>query len=276
MWPQEVVVVKRRTEDRQTAERVAEDAGRHEQVGEQDEVAQRRGRLESALSAGNASARLRAALQAGTAPEPGDAEVLVRRCGVEPDFFVRDMLTWSLTRHPAEAVLPLLLAELGSAVAQARSQALHTLSKIGDPQAWPALTAALLTDADDEVARAAWRTAVALAPAAERPQLAWVLAGQLGRGDQDVQRSLSRALVELGGAAEAAVRRAAETGAVHGSAGVVPQAQDRDRVRTHALATEALRRDPELDFAAAVEEAKRVSVMGVRTSAAGMEDGDPE
>lgn len=42
-----------------------------------------------------------------------------------------------------------LSAELRSERAQARSQALHTFSKIKDPRTWPAITRSLLRDADD-------------------------------------------------------------------------------------------------------------------------------
>ena len=78
-------------------------------------------RLREALAAMDPSRRLRAALDAGTRPRPEDAAVLVERCAREPDFFVRDMLTWALTRHPASRTVPLLVAELASPVPQARS-----------------------------------------------------------------------------------------------------------------------------------------------------------
>jgi hypothetical protein len=58
------------------------------------------------------------------------------------------MLTWALTRFPSEITVPRLLAELLSERAQARSQALHTLSKIKDAGAWPAITGSLLRDPD--------------------------------------------------------------------------------------------------------------------------------
>ena len=99
------------------------------------------------------SVRLRAALAVGTTPDPRFVDKLIERCAIEPEFYVREMLTWALTRHPASMTVPKLIDELRSERAQARSQALHTLSKIGDRQAWPAITRALLTDADDEVAR---------------------------------------------------------------------------------------------------------------------------
>src|SRR4051812_35403299 len=150
-----------------------------------------------ALAHSSSSVRLRAALAVGTAPDPGSVGTLVERCAVEPDFYVRDMLTWALTRHPASSTVPRLIDELRSERAQARSQALHTLSKIGDRRAWPAITLALLSDPDDEVARSAWRTAVVLVPEGEEPELAAVLATQLGRGDRETRLSLSRALIAL-------------------------------------------------------------------------------
>jgi hypothetical protein len=55
--------------------------------------------------------------------------VLVERCAVEPDFFVRDMPSWVLTRLPPEITLPRIRHELDSERPQARSQALHTLAE---------------------------------------------------------------------------------------------------------------------------------------------------
>src|SRR5689334_23730401 len=111
--------------------------------------------LIAALAADDESTRLKAALAIGSNPEAGLLDTLVVRCAIEPDFYVRDMLTWALTRFPSEITVPRLLAELHSERGQARSQALHTLSKIRDAAAWPAITRSLMRDADDEVARSA-------------------------------------------------------------------------------------------------------------------------
>lgn len=201
-----------------------------------------------ALEHPRASVRLRAALAAGTRPDPGDVEKLIERCATEPDFFVRDMLTWALTRHPAPVVVPRLVEELDSPSAQARSQALHTLSKIGDRGAWRALTRSLLSDADGEVARSAWRAAVVLVPDGERGELAAVLATQLGRGDRQLQLSLSRALIALGDVVPPVLAAAATS---------------RDPgVRAHALATERLWHDPEMGFELAIDEARRLVALG--------------
>ncbi|MBD8506704.1 HEAT repeat domain-containing protein [Hoyosella sp. G463] len=202
-------------------------------------------RLIDALSDARSSTRLRAALMAGTHPGARLVAPLVARCAIEPDFFVRDMLTWALVRQPAETTVPRLLAELGSATAQARGQALHTLSKIGDPIVWPAIPP-LLDDADDEVARSAWRAAVALVPPGHEAALAARLAAHLGRGDNETRLSLSRALIVLGDTVPSLL--SAATG-------------DADpAVRAHAIATEQLLLDPGSEFATAVEHAQRIAL----------------
>src|SRR5699024_5104088 len=131
---------------------------------------------------------------------------------------------------------------------QARSQALHTLSKIGDPGAWPAITPDLLHDDDDEVARAAWRAAVALVPAGSQEALARDLVKELGRGARQVQLSLSRALLALGQRAEPVIVAATTYG---------PRP-----ARLHALATRILLDDPEESFEAAMYEADRALELG--------------
>src|SRR5690606_3854090 len=136
---------------------------------------------------------------------------LMERCGVEPDFFVRDMLTWALTRHDRSAVVPRLTAVLDDPdqPEQAHAQALHTVSKIGAPEVWPSITRDMLTSENDDVATAAWRAAVEVVPETERPELAEVLAGQFGRGGRERRRSLSRVLVALGSAGVDAAEKAA-------------------------------------------------------------------
>lgn len=201
-----------------------------------------------ALAAHDASTRLRAAMAVGSTADPDLLDALVSRCAVEPDFYVRDMLTWALTRLPHRDVLARLRPELASARPRARSQALHTLSKIGAPETWEWVAADLLTDDDDEVARSAWRAAVVVVPSSARASLAGSLAGQLGRGDRDLQLSLSRALITLG---EEIVP------VMDAAAGHTDPA-----VATHARATMALMDDPELGFDAAIHEARRVAALG--------------
>ncbi len=203
--------------------------------------------LVAALESSEVSVRLAAALRAGSRPQVGDVGVLVERCGVEPDFFVRDMLTWALIRNDPGVVVRRLLAELASPSPQARSQALHTLSKVGDPATWPQISSDLLFDADDDVARAAWRTAVTLVPEASRRRLAEDLATQFGRGGREVRLSLSRALAMLGDAAMPVLQRAG--------------ASADEAVRSHALATLRLIANPDAEFDDAVEQAKRTRTL---------------
>ncbi|MFD5193887.1 HEAT repeat domain-containing protein [Streptomyces sp. NPDC058357] len=205
-------------------------------------------RVLQGLEHGSSSVRLQAALAAGTTPDTQFIDRLIERCAIEPEFHVREMLTWALTRHPSSTAVPYLVDELRSERAQARSQALHTLSKIGERQAWPAITRAHLTDADDEVARSAWRAAVVLVPEGEEPELAGALATQLGRGGRETRLSLSRALVALGEVAMPTLRAAMT---------------DHDPgVRQHAIATERLLRNPDAGFEWAIEEAKRIVAVG--------------
>ena len=198
-----------------------------------------------ALAADDSSTRLRAVLTIGSNPQLDLAAALVARCAIEPDFSVRDMLTWALTRFPSEIAVPLLLAELSSERAQARSQALHTLSKMKDADTWPAITQSMLRDANDGVAQSAWRAAVVLVPDGQKADLAEELATQFGRGAREVQLSLSRALVSLGEA-------------------VVQPVLDRaiaceDPVRqAHAAATERLLRDPEAGLQFGIDQVKRI------------------
>ena len=209
-------------------------------------------RLAAALRAPDASARLQAALTAGTRPHPALVEGLIHRCRVEPDLNVREMLTWALIRHDPELTIPPLVAELASPVPQARSQALHTLSKIGDRRALPAIGRELLRDPDEHVARTAWRTASGLIDADRDPTgagfLLRELASQLGRGPAEMQHSLTRAFVTVGRLAQPVVERSR-------------QAAD-GRVRIHALATLAMLRDPALRFEDAVDDARRLSFGG--------------
>jgi len=205
--------------------------------------------LIAALAAGEESTRLKAALAIGSHPEPGLVDILVARCAIEPDFYVRDMLTWALTRLPSEITVPKLIVELRSERTQARSQALHTLSKIQDSSTWAAITRSLLRDPDDEVARSAWRAAVVLVPHGQEKDLAQELAAQLGRGDWEVQLSLSRALVSLGEEViGTALRKAVASGDT--------------RVQAHASATARLLRNPEAGSENAVNEAKRIFALG--------------
>ena len=154
--------------------------------------------LQALLDSPDQSVRLNAALAAGTYPEVEFIEVLITQCAIESDFFVRDTLSWALMRNDVTKVVKRLETELQSNNLQAKSQAIHTLSKIGDKNNYSLITDQMLFDSDDFIASTAWRVASVLVPDDEKPILVQKLITQLGRGDSDVQFGLTRFLCALG------------------------------------------------------------------------------
>jgi HEAT repeat protein len=154
--------------------------------------------LSSLLKSPDQSVRLKAALAAGTYPDPEYIEILIAQCTHESDFFVRDTLSWALMRHDVTKVVKRLETELQSSNPQAKSQAIHTLSKIGDKANYRLITDDMLFDSDDFIASTAWRVASVLVPDDQKPNLVAKLITQLGRGDSDVQFGLTRFLCALG------------------------------------------------------------------------------
>ena len=154
--------------------------------------------LKELLESPNQSVRLKAALAAGTYPNLDHIEILIRQCSDESDFFVRDTLSWALMRQDRKSVVQRLIPELKSVNPQSRSQALHTLSKIGDKENYELITRDLLLDSDDFVASTAWRSASVLVPDKDKQELVELLISQLGRGDGDIQFGLTRFLCSLG------------------------------------------------------------------------------
>jgi HEAT repeat protein len=154
--------------------------------------------LQTLLDSPDQSVRLQAALAAGTYPEPEYIEILIRQCAIETDFFVRDTLSWALMRNDIPAVVKRLETELESSNIQAKSQAIHTLSKIGDKNNYRLITDEMLFDPDDFVASTAWRAASVLVPDDQKAILIEKLITQLGRGDSDTQFGLTRFLCALG------------------------------------------------------------------------------
>jgi HEAT repeat protein len=167
--------------------------------------------LKELLNSPNQSVRLKAALSAGTFPNPDQIEILVSQCANESDFFVRDTLSWALMRHEQKSVVDKLRIELKSENPQARSQALHTLSKIGDKENYELITRDLLLDSDDFVASTAWRSASALVPDKDKQALVELLISQLGRGDPDIQFGLTRFLCAIGQPIVAPLTQAAQS-----------------------------------------------------------------
>jgi hypothetical protein len=154
--------------------------------------------LQTLLASSDQSVRLKAALAAGTYPDPEYIEILIAQCELESDFFVRDTLSWALMRHDVTKVVKRLETELRSSNPQAKSQAIHTLSKIGDKANYPLITDEMLFDPDDFMASTAWRVASVLVPDDQKMILVKMLITQLGRGDSDIQFGLTRFLCALG------------------------------------------------------------------------------
>jgi HEAT repeat protein len=167
--------------------------------------------LQEHLNSPDQSVRLKAALAAGTYPNPDQIKILIQQCASESDFFVRDTLSWALMRHDQKSVVDHLKIELNSENTQARSQALHTLSKIGDKENYVLITRELLLDPDDFVASTAWRSASVLVPDKDKPELVEVLISQLGRGDSDTQFGLTRFLCAIGQPIIAPLKQAAQS-----------------------------------------------------------------
>jgi HEAT repeat protein len=190
--------------------------------------------LEAMLASPDQSVRLKAALAAGTYPTPEFIEVLISQCAHESDFFVRDTLSWALMRHDRDAVVAKLIPELNSPIAQSRSQALHTFSKIGEKKYYSLITDQHLFDVEDSVASTAWRTASVLVPESEKATLVEKLVTQLGRGDSDLQFGLTRFLCTLGEAIVSPLTEAAKS--------------EKEEIRVQAEFTLLRFREMELEF----------------------------
>jgi HEAT repeat protein len=107
-------------------------------------------------------------------------------------------MSWALMRNERNKVVEKLKLELQSSNPQAKSQAIHTFSKIGDKDNYPLITDEMLFNENELVAATAWRASVALVPDEEKIDLIKKLISQLGRGDSDLQFALTRSLCNLG------------------------------------------------------------------------------
>lgn len=199
--------------------------------------------LREAFTNPDASKRLNLAMNVGTFPSDSYIDVLVDQFLVETDFYVRDTLTWALLNQNREKVTQRIVAEINSPYPQMRSQCLHTLSKIGDPATWPAITRQHLTDPNDAIAKTAWRAAVILVPDWQVSELVEVLCTQLGRGDARTQLSLSKALLNLEEPALEALKQFLT--------------DDKINVREHAEKTFRLHNDHVAEYVKSIEAAKR-------------------
>lgn len=150
--------------------------------------------LEQALRAArhdDPSVRQRAALHLGTYADDSIAHELVDLLTCEPDFYVRETLTWAVVTR-SSVTFPLLIEALQTG-GPARVQVLHALSKIRDPAAVADILP-LASDPDDAVAAKAWwalgRTGT--------PGAISALLDHLGDEDDFRRRELTRALEQAG------------------------------------------------------------------------------
>lgn len=203
--------------------------------------------LEAGLASTDQSVRLNVALMAGTYPIPDFIETLVLRCEIESDFFVRDMMTWALIRNDHVKVIERLKPELLSTKPQARSQSLHTLTKIGDKTTYPLVSKNLMFDSDDIVAMTAWRAASLLVPEDQVHILIPALLSQLGRGSFDVQVALSKSLCNLGDAIIEPLAKAGKS--------------ENEVIQEHVAFTWRLFKNPELARKLASDFAERVKAL---------------
>lgn len=150
--------------------------------------------------------RQRAALAMGPHITAEHAPRLAAQLWTEPDFFVRESLTWLLARVP-EASQPLALAALDDARPLVRHDAVHLLGKIGDAAAVPAVLR-LTADADDDVAAKARFVLTRLGDPSAIP----ALVAYLGRGGEERRTELTRDLATFGEAAEPALHAVLEHG----------------------------------------------------------------
>lgn len=110
--------------------------------------------LAEQLSDPDRSVRNTAALEIGSKSEAACAHVLVEALWAEPDFFVRETMTWAVTRME-EATQPAVLAAIKpDRSPEVRVQALHVLSKFANPETVGVLLP-YVTDPDEVVARKA-------------------------------------------------------------------------------------------------------------------------
>lgn len=135
--------------------------------------------------------RQAAALNIGELADPSAAPGLVAQLWSEQDPFVRETITWAVTRVTTAAT-PLLLEALTSADAATRDRVLHVLSKIADPATVDAIMP-LAADADPFVAaKARW----ALARIGD-PRAIPALMAHLGTGDDTTRNGVTRDLASF-------------------------------------------------------------------------------
>ena len=139
--------------------------------------------------------RLHAVMALGQMANVAALPALLARLSAEPDFFVRDNVSWALLRIGDAAVLP-LIAMLDDTDHVVRYHAVHSLSKLADARAVEALIATL-DDTDLHVAQKAIYALGRIRDARALP----ALTSRLGNGSREAKNALHDALVAFGATA---------------------------------------------------------------------------
>ncbi|WNB84700.1 HEAT repeat domain-containing protein [Cellulomonas sp. ATA003] len=158
------------------------------------------------VSSPDRDVRQAAALALGELAAPTSALALVTRLWAEPDFFVRETLTWAVTRV-AVAATPLVVDTLRQPDPALRVQALHVLSKIADPATTDAVLPLAADDNPDVAAKARW----ALTRIGD-PRAIPALAARLGTGDDNSRNGTTRDLASFDRAAVPTLIKALASG----------------------------------------------------------------
>jgi HEAT repeat protein len=135
--------------------------------------------------------RSKAVLALNDLDERSKLPVLIEALRSEPDLFVREDITYAITRM-GSAALPSLIDQLTDSDAQIRHNAVHTLGKIAHQDAVDALVQTL-TDAETFVV---CKVVLALSQIGDDRALP-ALIGLLGHPDLEVQNALMNALEQF-------------------------------------------------------------------------------
>lgn len=141
------------------------------------------------------NARLRAVMALGQLADASALPAMFARLRLEPDFFVRDNLSWAIASCGAVAVEP-LIALLEDAQPAVRYQAAHALSKLRDARAVDALVARLHDD-DADVAQKAVFALGRIGDARALP----ALVAQIGTGSREMRTRREETLEAFGASA---------------------------------------------------------------------------
>jgi HEAT repeat protein len=136
--------------------------------------------------------RGRAALDLGNLGDTDAVASLIDALADEPDFYVREDITWALVRMREAALMP-LMQRLQDASPTMRHLAAHTLSKISDSRSTEALVQAT-QDADTAVAAKAIFALGQIGDVAAIPALVMLLSDER----REVQTSLNGVLERFG------------------------------------------------------------------------------